>query len=55
MNQCSTCEIELAKDWNLAPIGTSPDGKMRIYEDDVSLCDDCYDTWCTKYNIQPMD
>ena len=41
--------------WNLAPIGANEDNTERIYEDDVYLCDECYDTWCTKHNIQPLD
>jgi hypothetical protein len=45
----------MVDDWNLAPIGANEDNTQRIYEDDVYLCDDCYDVWCTNYDIQPLE
>lgn len=44
----------MVDEWNLAPIGANEDNTQRIYEDDVYLCDDCYDHWCTKWDIQPL-
>jgi len=68
---CTGCDVEMLEDWNLAPIesdkviteDTDQHGNVylierdseRIYEEDVYLCDDCYDHWCTKQNIQPLE
>lgn len=50
---CHWCEVDLNDHWNLAPTGATEDGK-RVYEDNVLLCDDCYDGWCTRHDIQPL-
>lgn len=55
MKPCHRCNVVKHDHWNLAPIGANEDNTERIYEDDVYLCDECYDTWCTKHNIQPLD
>ena len=52
---CNKCDLVMVDDWNLAPIGANEDNTHRIYEDDVYLCDDCYDVWCTDYDIQPLE
>jgi len=68
---CTGCDVEMFEDWNLAPIesdkviteDTDQHGNVylierdfeRVYEEDVYLCDDCYDHWCTKQNIQPLE
>ena len=52
---CNKCDLVMVDDWNLAPIGANEDNTKRIYEDDVYLCDDCYDVWCTNYDIQPLE
>ena len=52
---CHKCDKVMSDDWNLAPIGASKDNTQRIYEEGIFLCDDCYDTWCTKWNIQPLE
>lgn len=52
---CHECDLVMSDDWNLAPIGANEDNTQRIYEDDIFLCDDCYDHWCTKWNIQPLE
>ena len=52
---CHKCDKVMSDDWNLAPIGASEDNTQRIYEEGIFLCDDCYDTWCTKWNIQPLE
>jgi hypothetical protein len=51
---CDCCDGYLT-DWNLAPIGANEDNTQRIYEEDTYLCDECYDEWCTKYDIQPLE
>ena len=47
------------EDWNLAPVEINKiiieRNIERIYEKDVYLCDDCYDYWCTKHDIQPLE
>ena len=56
--ECDTCDLIMPFDgdgWNLAPIGTNEDNTHRIYAEDVYLCDDCYDHWCTKWNTQPLE
>jgi hypothetical protein len=45
----------MSDDWNLAPIGANEDNTQRIYEEDIFLCDECYDHWCTKWDIQPLE
>jgi hypothetical protein len=56
---CTRCEIEMFEDWNLAPVEINKiiieRNIERIYEKDVYLCDDCYDYWCTKHDIQPLE
>lgn len=52
---CTTCDLVMVGNWNLAPIGTTEDNQHRIYEEDVYLCDGCYDHWCTKWDIQPLE
>lgn len=52
---CEKCDQVLIDNWNLAPIGTNEDNTERIYQDDTYLCDACYDNWCTKYDIQPLE
>jgi hypothetical protein len=52
---CQTCNIVMIDDWNLAPTGANEDNTQRIYEDGVYLCDDCYDVWASKYDIQPLE
>ena len=51
---CEYCDLILVDEWNLAPIGANDDNTRRIYEDDVYLCDDCYDQWCYHHDIQPL-
>ncbi len=52
---CAMCDVVMIEDWNLAPIGSNEDNTERIYEDNTYLCDGCYDHWCTKLNIQPLE
>lgn len=68
---CTGCDVVMVDDWNLAPIEgdkitikeTDQHGNTylierdaeRIYKDNVYLCDECYDHWCTKQNIQPLE
>lgn len=56
---CTKCKIEMLENWNLAPIEIDKiiieKDIERIYEEDVYLCDDCYDHWCTKHDIQPLE
>ena len=52
---CETCDALLIDDWNLAPIGANEDNTERIYAENVFLCDDCYDGWCTRWNTQPLE
>ena len=68
---CAKCDVVMIDDWNLAPIEgdkitikeTDQHGNTylierdaeRIYKDNVYLCDECYDHWCTKQNIQPLE
>ncbi len=52
---CSECDVVMIDDWNLAPVGSGENNTKRIYQDNTYLCDGCYDHWCTKWNIQPLD
>jgi RNA polymerase subunit RPABC4/transcription elongation factor Spt4 len=52
---CTLCAAVMVEDWNLAPIGSNDDNTERIYEEDTYLCNGCYDNWCTKYDIQPLE
>jgi hypothetical protein len=52
---CTTCDLVLVENWNLAPIGANEDNTQRIYEDGVYLCDECYDVWATNWDIQPLE
>jgi hypothetical protein len=51
---CARCD-EVVTDWNHAPIGTNKTKTKRIFDHDTFLCDECYDHWCTKYDIQPLE
>lgn len=51
---CGYCET-VTERWNLAPIAKLPNGNDYIYDDEIVVCDDCYDGHCTNYNIQPLD
>ena len=68
---CTQCDVLMVDEWNLAPIESDKitiedidqhgntylivRDAERIYEDDVYLCDECYDDWCTRQDIQPLD
>ena len=52
---CTECDVVMVEDWNLAPIGSNEDNTERIYEEGTYVCDDCYDHWCTKNDIQPLE
>ena len=52
---CAECDLVMPDNWNLAPIGSNEDNTERIYQDDTYLCDECYDNWCTKHDIQPLE
>ena len=52
---CAKCDVVMVEDWNLAPIGSNEDNTERIYEEDTYVCDECYDHWCTKNDIQPLE
>lgn len=68
---CTRCEVKMLEDWNLAPTESDKiiiedidqhgnayvieRNLERIYKKNVYLCDDCYDYWCTKHDIQPLE
>jgi hypothetical protein len=52
---CAKCDVVMVEDWNLAPIGSNEDNTHRVYQDDTYLCDGCYDRWCEKHDIQPLE
>ena len=51
MKTCEYCDTDCSVHWNLAPIGVLPDRSDYVYDDEMVVCDECYDGHCTKYNI----
>ena len=52
---CECCDLVMFDNWNLAPIGATEDNLHRVYAENVYLCDECYDGWCTRWNTQPLE
>jgi hypothetical protein len=54
LKYCDECGVPMIECWNLAPLRIDYTSTRRIYADDVYLCDECYDVWAIKYDIQPL-